>query len=896
MTDTPFNEGTDEVFDPTNVVPVKGAAQPPADETSLMTMPKADAVREMMKDWDASWKDIKSISEQWRVNKARNDGYTGVSIIKRQDKNEAYIPLNARKGVSGLNKAARLCRAVVSAIFTDPAKAEATPAGDDDEDRDAAETSTRVLADLCSEGNLDYNLASRDASDLGSIYGSGFVRFWVDETGGGWVPKEAETDTAAASDTVLQYVTADGQLTEDRMAADRVWQPRVKREILTGKHVRFIPFHGTRDIWEADGVMIGAARSLGELKRMFPEIRKWDADRLAKLVTTRPQHFNELLPYGKKDTTSQDPTKDESMCFVLTRFHVQSPKYPEGAYLLAAGTDEMLYRGKWFDETHAEPLDIPITQLKQLTEEGNPYGVGLMEQLGPGNEIRAQMIGSWLEHLDRFNNRRIFVPMTSTLQAQQLQSPTGTPIPILPGGEPKYEELPDFPVITEKMLAFISTEMDDESRLQQVGQGLNPSGVKSGLHANAIREQVQVGLSDLREHFERGVVRGWRIILQQTRAFYSEPQQIRWMGNDGRYKVQKWSQADLGSTKDVRVQKGSFTGLTPQGKANEAIMYHQMGLLPPAELEHVLESQLGGLLGLQDNAHRLRIRRQIATWEEGPPDGWMPAPQIPTVDPTTGQPVPPAPDPVLTSIFDVRPVDQLPDAAGIRVYELGRAMDGTGYARWPKEWQVGMEQAFMQAKASAQVLDAESVQKIQQGAQEAGQKLQQAQAKLAEKPSISLALKAGFMLDQAQVGAILAQEGMQLPAGGVAEPVLDPNAEMQTKAQLESQKIQAEVDKHRIGAAADVEKARVDVQKEAQQHKPVTILNTTPEGAIASLSDAFNASQQDTSAVKQVVAGLRQQVQALDAHVKKRKKLKVIRGAPSPSHPKGEITGAEVVD
>jgi hypothetical protein len=810
-----LSEQTEAAFDAANEVPQRGALAREDDE-SLLVMKPEEAARTMMREWDDSWKDIANIAEQWKVNKARSEGYTGVTLVKRENRSEAHIPLGARKAVQGMNKAARLCRAVGSAIWNDPPKADATPAGDDDEDRDAAETSTRVLNDVCSEGNLDYPLAGRTAWDRGSDFGSGFLRIWVDETGGGRMPKEIQASPEAVSpddpfpngddcEPILRYVTPDGQFTDDKSQADHVWLPKVKREILTGKHVRFIPFNGTTDIWDADGAQIGAARSLGELKRQFPELREWPADRIAKLVTTRPQHFNDLLPSGKKDPNA-DPSKDESMCFVLTRFHVQSPKYPKGCYVIAAGKDEILYRGPWYDELHDEPLDIPLTQFKHFAEEGNPYGNALMTNLGPGNEVRAQMVASWLEHLDRFNNRRLFVPLTSTLQAHQLQSPTGTPIPILPGGEPKYEEIPDFPVITEKMLAFASAEMDDESRLQQVGQGLNPAGVKSGLHANAIREQVQIGLSDLRENTERGLVRGWRIILQQIRAFFTQPQQIRWMGNDGAYKVDRWSNADLGGTKDVRIQRGTFTGLSPIGKANSVFEYIQAGIpINPMDVQHLLEGQVGAQLGLQDNPHRLRVKRQIAEWEEGPPDGWAPPP--PMVDQMTGQPIPGS-DPYLVKIWEPRPQDAMPDAAQIRVYELARAMAGTTYSRWPREWRMGIDQAFELAKQASQILTAEAVQKMQQELQKTKEALNKAEGAIKTSVAVKMA-----DLDPFQTQAVMQQVGLPVPESTLPPP-LDPRDELVVKSGLE-------MDKHKLSTAADLEKTKLTLEAQPkEQPKP----------------------------------------------------------------------------
>lgn len=853
MTSIALNEDTLKAFDSTNNVK-RDAGQQGDDPTSLLVMAQSGndgrkkAAAQMLKDWDDSWKDVKGIKEQWKANKARYQGFTGVELVKKQDHSECYIPRGAKKNVSGLNKASRLCRRLRATMFADPPMAEAVPSGDEDEARDAAETSTRVLQNVSSEGQLSLTLGYGDAFDLGAVYGSGFVRFWPDMNGGGWVPKQVEaygyavdatdpkpdvdptTGQPGSTETTLRYVTEDDQFTEDRTQAARQWLPKLKRELLTGKNVRFIPWQ-VRDIWEADGCHIGCAITLGEIKRQFPWVAKWSTDRQQKLISTRPQFFDTLIPAGRKDNQGTQGNRDDALCFLLTRYHVQSVQYPEGAYLIAGGSDELLcpspdspeHDGTWFDKLHAEPLDIPVTQLKQLTEEDNPYGKGAMEDLGPGNEIRGAVIGQHLEHFDRFNNRRIFLPLISTLQAQQLQAPTGTPIPIMPGAEPKYEEIPDFPVMGEKLLAWIDKDMDDESGLQQVGQGLSPSNVKSGVHANVVREQVTQDLSDMRENCIRGMTRGWRICLQLMRAYFTDAQQFQFQGADGSFKVKRWKNSDMGDTRDVRLERGSFTQLTPTAKADIAQQYAQLGILSKPDLEHVIEGSIGGLFGLQDNPARQRVRRQISAWEEGPPDGWQP-PQAPVdalgqpqVDPQTGQPVPPPPDPTLAAIFDQRSSDTEPEVAQIRTFELRRATQGTNFARWPAEWQVGIAGAYDQARQAAQVMDAQTSQKMQQELEQTKGKVAEQQAKLSEKPSLSVAVKSAMQLDEAQTLALFQQEGIQLPPGGVQEPMLDPNAEMQVQAQLQSQQIEADVVKHRTSESAKVEQARVKGQSKVQR-------------------------------------------------------------------------------
>src|SRR5690242_16277695 len=113
-----MNQSSRDTLDPANQIKPQDTNGPAsASEDSLLGMDPKDAARRMLKDWDDSWKDLRSIAEQWKANKARMDGYTGVQIIKRQDHNEAVLPLGAQKNVEGLNKAARLLNRIVANIF-----------------------------------------------------------------------------------------------------------------------------------------------------------------------------------------------------------------------------------------------------------------------------------------------------------------------------------------------------------------------------------------------------------------------------------------------------------------------------------------------------------------------------------------------------------------------------------------------------------------------------------------------------------------------------------------------------------------------------------------------------------------------------------------------------------
>jgi hypothetical protein len=255
-------------------------------------------------------------------------------------------------------------------------------------------------------------------------------------------------------------------------------------------------------------------------------------------------------------------------------------------------------------------------------------------------------------------------------------------------------------------------------------------------------------------------------MLQLARAHMSEAQRIQWVGEDGQYKVRAWTGSDLGATRDVRILKGSFTQLSPSAKAGLAQAYATAGILSPEDLQHAISGNVGGLLGLQDDPYRQRVRRQISVWEQGPPEGWMPPmPQLDpmsgqvVVDPATGQPVI-SPDPVLGAIWARLPVDEQPNVATIRLYELGRAMAGTRYLRWPPPWRQGFDTEYLAMRQAAGVSTVAEQQAAQaaQAAQMQTQQQGQMALEQAKHPPMPVQPEAPLALpEDSQVTAMLAQ-------------------------------------------------------------------------------------------------------------------------------------------
>jgi len=721
----------------------------------LATKDRKKTASRMIREFNGTRKEMKSHFAQWKANKARFLGYSGVRCVKVKDEKTCRIPIQAQTTFAGMNLARRLALRIPAQLFSDPPLPEVEPVGNDDESRDAAQFSTRVALTLGGEDQLNLASKGRKAFTRGSIYGSGFEHFWIDPKGNGHRPTQIQAFPQAltvedATDElnedgspregalIARYVREDGSLTDEKSEAKRTWLPRIRDELLTGKHVRFIPSQ-VEDIEEADGMMIAAMVQYGTVKALFPGIMELDEDRRMEIVTARPEHAEALLPTGKRD--NKDRLTDDTYVFVLTRYHRAGAEYPYGAHLIALGEDYLAwppedgeeFDGEWYDREHDEPLEIPIAQYKQIDEEDNPYGMGSMEPMGPGNDIRNRILGHLLDHLDRFKNLKTFVPITSNLTAEQMQSPTNTYIPIAPGGKPEREDLPNFPRSSMEFLDFTTTELQDDSSLQQTAQGLESTNVNSGRQAQQIVEQVHANLSGELANAKAGYLRAVRIVLQMARAFYTVPQQISWQGDDGAYKHRQWVGSDLTTTKNIRIKRGSMTMLQPTIKNQLAFEQVQLQAMGLQEYQGLIEGNVQSLTGLQDNAHRLRVRRQINAFLEGPPQEWQFNPGEPQQD-EQGQEVPPSAlqDPVLGTMLQSLPCDLEPEIAALRTYEFGRAMAGTKFSSKPPEWKQGMVEAYQLMRQAAGIQTLEEQAQAAQAEQEAQQQEVQAQQQAAQ--------------------------------------------------------------------------------------------------------------------------------------------------------------------
>ena len=689
----------------------------------LLSLPEPEAAKRLLQIFIDQHDLYRRPLLEWEVNRRRRQGEVNVWVAKTRDQASYQIWVapgaGYGPGVAVLNKSDRLCTRLASYLYTDPAEPDVEPKTGSDEDRDSADLYRRVIEDEQSEAKLnDFATQRREFDISASCTGSAFLRYYIDPTRGGRQPIEVmaspqadtvenalqnpETGVPWGDELLYRYVRADGALTDTAAEAATRWVPGLARDCVPAEGVRFCPPRS--DVWEANGVITCQYLSWREVVRRHPDLAGNTTVRDAA-VKYRPAEMKHVLPWlnGKRSEPKVKEADDRLVLYTCGYF-VTCSEYPEGAYLHLVG-EHLIERGPWILVRSGvkERLDLPITQLKQFDDDLTPMGRGLMHVFGPSSEFRAHLVGVVSDLLDWHINRKVYVPVHSTFNPKSATLALQRYIPINPQGEPKTEDVPEIPDSVPFLWNLTNSEMDDASTLQQSAQGVETPDAQSGRAKLAVISQVHAGLSGMRDNAVRAYERSCRIIGQLVSKYYTVPQIMEWVGEDGQYKVKRWLGTDLGSVRDVRIKQGTFTMMSHMQKMEAAQSFIAAGLALPEELQDVVRSGLKAQVGLQDDPHLERVRRQVSRWEQGPQTQPPPLPPQPVPDPMTGQLMPP-PNPYaeeLVRIFDDRPCDSIPAIALMRLREFGRAMARAKYEKFDPAWRAGLMQAFEQARFAA---------------------------------------------------------------------------------------------------------------------------------------------------------------------------------------------------
>lgn len=665
------------------------------------------------------------------------------------------------------NKTDDLCNKVIASLMVDLPKPDPKPGSDSDTDKAAAELAKKfLLADGDESGTNDPEVF-RDVADTCLTRSSAFVYVWVDPTAGGWRPKQIMAHPEAvdptnplldamgqpSEDYVLRYVAQGGmQFTENPAEAERQWLPKHKRRVLLPAHVRCHP--ATADVANAQAVTLLLYDTLAEAKRRFPELRTMPPEQVKILTQWRPKDAKKLLPPVLQAKLVQDAeakgVSDDTLVFWYAHFCTVSDDYPDGAEIHVSGADGgmVLSKATLRDDVESgdtvQPVlrEIPVAQCRLIldSEDRDPFGRPLVERIGGATATYANMYGAILENIDALLHPNVFRMSTSPVQDYQLTERSGKPIEILTKDDvPQYESPNALPSYTLEVLQELGKDMDNAFAMRDTAQGVDVPTSVSGKAKEIAISQAKVGSEQLRQNFLAFVQRYWRVKLQLAQAKLTIPQQVAFVGTDAAYKQRWFTGADFVGVTDVTIQNGTGTMMGPVEKQSYAAVNVQQGFIDLDEARDIARSSLSEDLGVQRNVHEERVDREIASWIEGPPEGWMSS--QPAVDPMTGQPQvdpmtgQPAMQPPSFTPFEPRPHDEEPLVASTRHRKMTKCMATGDYAKHPPEWRALFDAEYqrMAYAAGIQTVRAQAEAQAQAQAQQQQEAAQQQEAQAGEK-------------------------------------------------------------------------------------------------------------------------------------------------------------------
>ena len=688
----------------------------------LLDLAKADpeeCAKKVKKLWelqDTSSERLKVFWDQYKLWLMGIRGVRARPASTEVNRWELYVPPGALDMPPVLDQTESLIDKVTSHVLSDKAQPHCIPVNDSPEERDGAQFAERVLNIMGSEAEANDQSIFRRACKKAGIYGSSFIYHYADDNG--WEP-DAESP------------------------GGRRIRKRICKRVLPSFYVRPIP-ETAASIADADGILVMDTTTVGDLRRRFEEqTDEWTTEDWTEVVDWRPKASKWARPWfaSKRMTAGPEfrqngmPT-DTSPVVTLALYMNVGGEYKDGAYILTAGGTKTLYGEDWLDHSDPNaprPLSLPVVQWKQLTDDvsDNFFGRALIQMIGPIGEIRASIILSWINYLDRFGYPHTFLPLGSVVQPDQLAARDGRAIYFNPQGQPVVEQIPPFPADAKEFLDRAGAVENDIVGLYGATGDSNQSN-ESGEHLALNQAAAAMNITQISDNAADAIQRSWRVTLEQTRAFITDPQLLRYEDEDGAYREQAWKGIDIGNTRQVEIKPGSFTGLNQQARESKIMNWQQIGWISPDEAKELVGSGMRAQTGLEDNPFVRKVRRELAQWRKGPAPEWMQATQQitaknqqdQTIAQLSGTPAPPPAPMPPAPIFQRVATDIEQDVARIRHAEIRREMSSAGFWHQPPAWQSVIMTEYTAMKAAAGVMtvqeQSQAAPKMQAGSDTAG--------------------------------------------------------------------------------------------------------------------------------------------------------------------------------
>jgi hypothetical protein len=603
---------------------------------TLLTLEKPKAAKAVRHFWD-KWKETADrLQAQLKVNKLRYEGHPWAQVDPL-DERRVHLPPETMEATLPpvLNRIERACDRYAAQIMADQPVMEGVPASHEDEDRDAAEATTHLLAGEFERARLLTKV--KRVLLMSTVYRSSFVRVdWDPEEGGmvaaqKFLPKQ---DNQGAERQVLTYIRREnGQDIEVKTAdeATQIWQGNTVFHVGSPMNVRF---RGGLYAHSAKEAAWGELVPLRDVFDAYPDLRNKNVGRLLAAVPPDAEEFLEDLRgtaelhtrdlelsesdmemagddlYGERDDLLDHPA------FVLRYWHKKSRQY-------TAGADITLVGKVIADRRELRWGLIPLAQFKCLPSLTDRMGRALVDVVKDAQTLLDFVNASILQLLRVTARKRYFLQYGTMVNQQELESQSGAVIYYNGQNPPTPEQPGEVPNTVIEFVDRYRQDFDDMTGIHETAQGRHVPGVTSGRHAEALRSGDETMLGLTRAEVEEGLTALSRIMVAAIKKEWGAPRRVRYLRSDRAYIEKHFAGADIGGTTDVILKKGTLLMMTPQQKTETIYGLAQMGFLGPEDLRRLLPLVDVAGLSLSEDAHYIRARRMVERFLEGPPEALM---------------------------------------------------------------------------------------------------------------------------------------------------------------------------------------------------------------------------------------------------------------------------------
>jgi hypothetical protein len=471
------------------------------------------------------------------------------------------------------------------------------PATGEDEDKAAAKAAEQIWESAYRDKELKKVL--RRTLWWGTICGNAFVKEYWDASTGPTMVNPLTGMEETAGDVELEVVTPFHLFIPDITIEDIEQQPYVLHSTL--KDANYV-----RRIYGFDATPNSSANDSIIDNRYLNIISDASVNKKNQVLV----HEVWIKPYGHKD-------------------------FPEGG-LLTVVNSKVVQRIDKYPYPHGE---FPFAKFDHV-QSGKFYSDSVIVDLIPLqrelNKSRSQII----EAKNLTSKPQLIAPKGS-VQARKITSEPGQVIEYTPGLAPPtplpMQALPSY-VLEE--VDRLKQEMDEIAGTTEMSRGNNPTQVTAYSALSYLQDQSETKLSASVSSVEELAEKIARLYLKYVVYYWDMPRTIKAVGKDKMVEVAAWKGSDLKGNTDIRMEAGSAIPLGKQQQRAFLMDLFKLGAFPPESLLELLDMN-----NLEDAQSDFLVDKQQTQREnilfmslgaEMPPQMLQPS-----VDPATGQQVPP---------------------------------------------------------------------------------------------------------------------------------------------------------------------------------------------------------------------------------------------------------------